>query len=36
MAAKEVIYFPFLAQLASHSFFPVQFPPKPVAESPPN
>jgi hypothetical protein len=36
MAAKEVIHFPFFAQLASRSFFPVQFPREPVAESPPN
>jgi hypothetical protein len=36
MAAKEVIHFPILAQLASRSFFPLQFAREAVTESPPN
>ena len=36
MAAKEVIHFPFLAQLALRSSSPVQLPLEAVAESPPN
>jgi hypothetical protein len=35
MAAKEVIYFPFSAQLTSRSLFPVLIPPELISESPP-
>jgi hypothetical protein len=35
MAAKDVIHFSFVVQLASRSFFPVLHPPEPVSESPP-
>ena len=35
MAAKEVIHFPFGAQLPTQPQFPVLVPPEPVAESPP-
>jgi len=35
MAAKEVIYFLFVVQLALRSFLPPLLPPEPVAESPP-
>jgi|ERR1035438_335343 hypothetical protein len=35
MAAKEVIHFPFGAQLSMRLLFPALLPPEPVAESPP-
>ena len=35
MAAKEVIHFPFGAQLSTHLQFPALVPPEPVAKSPP-
>jgi hypothetical protein len=35
MAAREVIHFPFGAQLATRPQVPVLLPPEPVAESPP-
>ena len=35
MAVREVIHFPFRAQLVAHPELPVLFPPEPVAESPP-
>jgi len=35
MAAREVIHFPFWAQLASRPLLAVRIPPDPVAESPP-
>jgi hypothetical protein len=35
MPAKEVIHFPFSAQLTSRSLLPALFPPEPVSESPP-
>jgi hypothetical protein len=35
MAVKEVIHFPFRAQLVVHREVPALFPPEPVGESPP-
>ena len=35
MAAKEVIHFPFGAQLPTQLQFPALVPPEPVAKSPP-
>ncbi len=35
MAVKEVIHFPFQAQLADRLPFPARILPEPVAESPP-
>jgi hypothetical protein len=35
MAVREVIHFPFKAQLSTRLQFPARFPPEPVAESPP-
>ena len=35
MAAREVIHFPFRAQLSSRPMFLARIPPEPVAESPP-
>jgi hypothetical protein len=35
MAVKEVIHFPFLAQLSSRPLFPGLPSPEPVSESPP-
>ena len=35
MAGRELIHFPFWAQLSSPPLFPVLSPPEPVAESPP-
>jgi hypothetical protein len=35
MAAKDVIHFSFVAQLARRSLFPTPDPPEPVSEYPP-
>jgi hypothetical protein len=35
MAAEEVIYFPFLAQLSDRANLPTLPPPEPIAEPPP-
>jgi hypothetical protein len=35
MAAREVIYFPFGAQLSTPPQFPALLPPEPAAKSPP-
>jgi hypothetical protein len=35
MAAREVIYFPFRAQLSTRLRFPALLAPEPVAQSPP-
>lgn len=36
MAGREVIYFPFEAQLSARPHFPTLLPPEPVAKSPPH
>jgi hypothetical protein len=35
MAVKEVIHFPFRAQLTRRAMFPARIPLEPLAESPP-